>query len=312
MILAATNQNRSFRPDDRPSSQSSVGGVAFRVAETTFNLCSADVPMELDPGLSDFATRPGAGATEVAVRWADKIADPAAAPLFDSGALWSVFEVKGGYQFRFVTPAVGPAAYKMAWFDKEFSSGEVELFRPRFDPAVPTYPLEYPLDELLMIHRLSRGEGVEMHAVGLVDEAGRGHLFVGHSGAGKSTTARLWQKESNALILSDDRIILRERDGRIWMHGTPWHGDAGIASPKSAPLHCAYLIEHGSKTELAGVSKGRAAAEFLARSFVPHYSAHAMAFTLEFLDRVARQTPCFAFKFLPDQSAVEAICRASD
>jgi MoaA/NifB/PqqE/SkfB family radical SAM enzyme len=33
-------------------------------------------------------------------------------------------------------------------------------------------------------------------------------------------------------------------------------------------------------------------------------------FTLEFLDRVARAVPCSIFKFVPDESAVEAICRA--
>ena len=99
-----------------------------------------------------------------------------------------------------------------------------------------------------MIHRLSRGEGVEVHAVGISDEQGRGHLFLGHSGAGKSTTARLWIDRPGVRILSDDRIILRVREGRIWMYGTPWHGDAGIASPDCAPLDEIYLLEHGART----------------------------------------------------------------
>ena len=166
-------------------------------------------------------------------------------------------------------------------------------------------------DELLMIHRLACGEGVEMHAVGIVDDKGQGHLFLGHSGAGKSTTARLWKSESNAHILSDDRIILRQRDGRIWMYGTPWHGDAGIASPDAAPLSRIYLLEHASKTQLVSLSPGRAAAELFTRSFVPHHSQEGLQFTLRFLERVTREIPCSVFRFLPDKSAVEAICRAS-
>jgi len=288
------------------------GSIAFRVGGTCFGIFgSDDMPLTLDAELRDFAADSGECDVRIDVRWTNQITRPAREATFDSGGLWTVFHDGSDSVFYFATPYLGTAPYKALAIDRDFRHGELLLSRACLDSSRALYPLEYPLDELLMIHRLGRGEGVEMHAMGLVDEAGRGHLFLGHSGAGKSTTARLWQRESRALILSDDRIILRERGGRIWMHGTPWHGDAGIASPQAAPLHRAYLIEHGSKTELVGVSKGRATAEFLARCFVPHYSADSMAFTLEFLERVAHQTPCFAFKFLPDKSAVEAICRAT-
>jgi hypothetical protein len=93
------------------------------------------------------------------------------------------------------------------------------------------------------------------------------------------------------------------------MYGTPWHGDAGIASPESAPLSRLYLLEHSNQTELVSLSPGRAAAELFTRSFVPHHSSRGLQFTLRFLDRVAREIPCSIFRFLPDKSAVEAIYR---
>jgi len=43
---------------------------------------------------------------------------------------------------------------------------------------------------------------------------------------------------------------------------------------------------------------------------VTHHSAEGIRFTLDFLDRVARDIPCSVFRFVPDESAVEAICRA--
>jgi hypothetical protein len=298
---------------DRERRESSV---TFRVAETCFGVfADVDIRLTLDPSLREFAVAgggPGSCDVRIDVRWADRIARPDGKPRFDSGGLWSVFDEGCARRFYFSTPLFGAEPYKALRIDSAFERGEVLLRRDCFAPASAMYPLEYPLDELLMIHRLACGEGVEVHAVGVVDEQGRGHLFLGHSGAGKSTTARLWRRESKALVLSDDRIILRARDGQIWIHGTPWHGDAGIASPEAAPLFRTYLLEHGSKTELATIPKGRAAAEFLARCFVPHYSADAMDFTLRFFDRVARETPCFAFRFLPDESAVEAVCRADD
>jgi hypothetical protein len=286
--------------------------LAFRVGGTSFGLSTDDdIAMTLDPGLRDFEIEPPGNDVQIQVCWTDRLETPAGVPVFHSGGLWSLFAESGGYRFYFSTPFLGASPYKAAWFDREFRRGELVLFRPYFDLRKPIYPLEYPLDELLMIHRLACGEGVEMHAVGIVDDARQGHLFLGHSGAGKSTTARLWKSESNAHILSDDRIILRQRDGRTWMYGTPWHGDAGIASPDAAPLSRIYLLEHASRTQLVSLSPGRAAAELFTRSFVPHHSQEGLQFTLRFLERVTREIPCSVFRFLPDKSAVEAICRAS-
>ena len=287
--------------------------LGFRVGGTNFGLFGdSDMEMVLDPGLSGFETQPHGSDVQIEVSWTDRLDMNPGDPLFTSGGLWSLFAETGGYRFYFSTPSLGETPYKAAWFDLQFRRGKLEMFRPYFDSRKPVYPLEYPLDELVMIHRLAcGGEGVETHAVGIADDAGHGYLFLGHSGAGKSTTARLWLSQPNAHVLSDDRIILREREGQIWMYGTPWHGDAGIASPACAPLSDIFLLEHGNKTELIRISPGRAAAELLARSFVPHHSPKALQFTLQFLDRVARKTPCSIFRFLPDKSAVEAICRES-
>lgn len=285
--------------------------LAYRIGGLTFGLeAMGSLRLALDRELEPFSCAPGASDVALEVSWTDSLRVPSATLLFHSGGLWSLFAETSGYRFSFLSPLLGATPYKEAWFDPEFRRGRVLLSRRYFDTDSPVYPLEYPLDELLMIHRLSRGEGVEVHAVGITDQAGRGHLFLGHSGAGKSTTARLWLQRPGVKILSDDRIILRSRDGAIWMHGTPWHGDAGIASPDCSPLSAIYLLEHGDHNEQLPLLPGQAAAELFTRSFVTHHSGEGIRFTLDFLDRVARQVPCSIFRFVPDDSAVEAICRA--
>jgi hypothetical protein len=285
--------------------------LSYQIGGITFGLhAEGDLLLTPERELSAFAVEPGSCDVNLQVSWADSLRAPNSTLLFHSGGLWSLFAEPSGYRFSFLSPLLGMTPYKEAWLDPEFCSGRVLLSRRYFDTERPVYPLEYPLDELLMIHRLSRGEGVEVHAVGISDARGRGHLFLGHSGAGKSTTARLWLDRPGVRILSDDRIILRARDGQIWMYGTPWHGDAGIASPDSAPLTGIFLLEHGNSNERLSLSPGRAAAELFTRSFVTHHSGEGIRFTLEFLDRVAREVPCSIFKFVPDESAVEAICRA--
>lgn len=288
-----------------------VGHLAYRIADMTFGLhADGELRLALEKELCAFEAPCRCCDVNLRVSWANALEIPRSPLLFHSGGLWSLYQEMDGYRFSFLAPTVGKSPYKEAWLDPDFRNGRIFLSKEYFEPDRPVYPLEYPLDELLMIHRLSRGLGVEMHAVGITDESGRGHLFLGHSGAGKSTTARLWMKRTGAKILSDDRIILRNRDGRVWMHGTPWHGDAGIASPDSAPLDAIYLLEHGSENKRISLAPGQVPAELFSRSFATHHFGDGIRFTLDFLDELAREVPCSVFRFVPNDSAVEAICRA--
>ena len=281
-----------------------IGGISVAL------FAKPGLQLELDPEMFPFQLVSGRPDLHIEVGWIDDISTPSGSPLFHSGGLWSLYEECGGYGFYFSTPLLGATPYKTAWFDREFRHGHISMLRRVYDTCRPVNALEYPLDELVTIHRLSLGEGVEMHALGVVDEFDRGHLFIGHSGSGKSTSARLWQKHPGARVLSDDRIILRCENGHTRMYGTPWHGDAGLALADSADLSGIYVLAHGSHNKLMPMPAGRAAAELLARSFVPHHSADGLASTLQILDRITREIPCSRFEFIPDQSAVEVICGA--
>jgi hypothetical protein len=285
--------------------------IAYSIGGITVGLFGPpDMHLKLDRQLVPFCASPAALDVHIEVDWSDHLAKPSHAPTFHSGGLWSLYEETDGHRFFFSTPFLGAAPYKSAWFDRDFRRGHVTLFRRYFDARRSPNVLEYPLDELLAIHRLSRGEGVEVHAVGVVDESNRGHLLLGHSGAGKSTSARLWQKRPGVRVLSDDRIILRFDRGHARMYGTPWHGDAGLALADSADLAGMYILQHGCRNELTLLPAGRAAAELFARSFVPYHCQEGLKFTLRFLENLTRSVSCSLFQFVPDQTAVETICHA--
>jgi hypothetical protein len=72
---------------------------------------------------------------------------------------------------------LGPVPYKIARFDREFKSGEVFFHHFYFPSGPPLYPLDYPLDEILIANILARGKGVEVHGCGVVDAQGKGRLF---------------------------------------------------------------------------------------------------------------------------------------
>jgi hypothetical protein len=233
-------------------------------------------------------------------------AAPPDPPIFDTGGLWKVYCRDGSYLFTFSSPALGPLPYKTARFNRDFSCGKVYLHRPCF-PGRRVDPLAWPLDELLIGHVLGLGGGVELHAAGLIDAEGRGRLFVGHSGAGKSTMTRLWEDRPGVVILSDDRIILRLKEGRFVMYGTPWHGDAQHASAQSAPVFAIYLLDHGNATRPRALDPVQAAARLFTMSLTAFYSEKAVAFTLGFINRLLEAVPCLALPFVPDRRVVDLL-----
>ena len=245
---------------------------------------------------------------EVRVDWADRIDSCNERPHFDSGAIWRVFRAGTGFYFDFCSHVFGPRPYKRLFVNQSFSSAELLLSWEALESFRPVSPLEYPTDELLFTNYLAaHGLGVEVHGCGLVDAETGGHLLLGHSGAGKSTTAYLWQSLRNPEILSDDRLILRIENGELWMYGTPWHGEGCFASPNKAKLDRILILQHGDRNRLIEMSRARAAAELFARSFPPFHSPEGLQNVMDFLDRVVSLVPCYEFHFIPDASAVNAV-----
>jgi len=229
--------------------------------------------------------------------------------LFDSGGPWQLHRDRAGFAFRFLTPALGPTPYKTANLKQDFSAGRISLHHPFFAGRAPVDPLEYPLDELLIISLLAQGRGIEIHGCGVVHE-GKGYLFAGQSGAGKSTIARLWMDEHDALVLSDDRVILRGDGGRFWIHGTPWHGEAPLASPGCAPLAAVLFLRQHDQNGITPLRPADAVARLVAASFPPFYDREALSFSLTFLQSVVARTPSVEFCFAPTKAAVAAVTSA--
>jgi len=290
----------------------------FAVAGITVEV-SAEEPAAVDLGaqLAQFQHDGDAPADiDLQVDWVPAIEPARGRELFHSGCLWSVFEHGGGFLFDFVTRHLGPRPYKRLLVDREFRRARVELSRECMSDEDAGRALEYPLDELLITHHLSLGRGVELHGCGMAGRGGESFLFTGHSGAGKSTTARLWTRLSPVEVLSDDRIIVRragrDRSPGFTMHGTPWHGEAAFASPGRAPLRRIFLLEHGRENRIERLSPAVAVGELLARSFTPFYLSRFVDPVLALLEDIVSELPCYRFQFVPEPSAVEKILEFHD
>jgi hypothetical protein len=291
--------------------------ASFRIGEVSLGLSGELTPPSvISPQIEPFRYKSAACDIEIRLRWADNILPASGGLLFDSGSVWKLYEDGRGFVFDFASPVMGPEPYKRLLIDREFCQGLLLLNRNCFPEPSACNALEYPLDELVVMHRLGRERGVEVHAAGMRDAEGTGYLFLGHSGAGKSTTTRLWNKQHSVTVLSDDRIILRKHDGldgqaEVWMHGTPWHGEAAFAAPEKARIQRLFILEHASEhapeNKITALTGSRAVGEIMARSFLPFYDAVALDNTMGFLQEITNAIPCYRLEFRPDGTAVEAV-----
>jgi hypothetical protein len=294
-----------------------VGGVSVEMAGVG--------ELTLDQPLEPFRAETGSSTNiRVEIEWVGSLRSALGRRLFDSGSTWQLYEHERGFLFDFSTPIRGERLpYKRLLIDDRFCCGKLQMSREAFSGvSCLADPLEYPLDELLIMHRLTQEQAIELHGVGIVGPNGATNLFVGHSGAGKSTTARLWTSLHKVEILSDDRIIVRESPARelqpgddprqIFMYGTPWHGEGCFALPQRAPLQRIFVLEHGHGNVLTRLTRSQMVAELFARAFVPFHRHEYVDHALSFLERVADSVPCYRYSFEPDEHAVEKILQFND
>jgi len=337
---------RSIQPGTGSVEQPGPHRARFRIGGVSVEV-SADQAQDvaLVPSLKPFQVELGPSDISIRVEWAGMLTPFARRQLFDSGTTWRCYEDEGGLRFDFNSPVFGKRPYKRLLVDRGFQRATLKMNRASFlDFPCAAEPLEYPLDELLIMHRLTQEKAIELHGSGIVRPDGTGNLFVGHSGAGKSTTTRLWTAREQVQVLSDDRIIVR-RDGATMpsgdaevedgagilrrgdrsaspsgcsapddttgssmrMYGTPWHGEAMFASPGSAPVARIFVLEHGQGNVLTRLSPGQAVAELFARSFVPFHQHEYVDSALGFLQEVVNSVPVYRYAFEPDERAVETI-----
>jgi len=249
---------------------------------------------------------------EIRIGWTQQLQRLSHKRIFDSGSLWTLYENRSSYIFDFATSLLGSQPYKRLYVDRDFSQAQLFLNRQCLTNVEQVYPLEYPLDELMITNWLACGRGVEVHGCGLVDFETGGHLFLGHSGSGKSTTTLLWKSMRNVRILSDDRIILRNSGNDIWMHGTPWHGEAGFATNQKKKISRIFILEHGGRSEILPLDQSRAVGELFARCFPPFYSRESLDFIISCLLHITNSIPCYIYRFVPEPSAVEQILTFHD
>jgi len=188
------------------------------------------------------------------------------------------------------------AVHQVAIFNHDHTRGHIyhrseEVFRKGDLNSVSLLPT----DQILLARVLADHHACYMHAAGMIRD-GKGYLFVGHSGAGKSTTVKMLRDEFD--LLCDDRMIIRRWPDGYRIHGTWSHGEIAETSPAGAPLRAILLLEQEISNQLVPVTDPREIVQklpfFIIKPFITVDWWHK---TLDLVGQIAKEVPVYRMQF---------------
>ena len=147
-------------------------------------------------------------------------------------------------------------------------------------------------------------DGMPLHA-SLVEKDGYGVVFLGPSGMGKSTQAKLWVEYQGADFIIGDRPGLRRIDGQWIGFGMPWDGKDGIKQQKQVPIRALISLEQAPENSIRRLTKQEAMIVLLNQVMMPMWDDAAMALLTPLMGQLATEIPFYHLKNLPNREATE-------
>lgn len=172
-------------------------------------------------------------------------------------------------------------------------------------PAIPFSKIIRVACEAGMVIR----DGLPLHAA-LVEKNGYGVLFLGPSGMGKSTQAKLWTKYQNADFIIGDRPVLRCIDGTWYGYGMPWDGKDRQKNQKCVPIRALVSLEQASENHIERLNRQQAMKVLLNQAMMPMWDDCATESAVSLMGRLASEVQFYHLKNLPDEEATAITRRA--
>lgn len=165
-----------------------------------------------------------------------------------------------------------------------------------------TDPMEYPLDGLILYYMTAIHGHIMMHASG-INNSGKGYIFSGISGKGKTTMAKLWDM-SGSRVIHDDRLIIRKTGTEYRMFNTPVYKND---TPRESRIDRLFLIEHGGKNQIIPI-RGAECISFVMANCIQHNWSHEIIEKLlGSVSALCTEVPVSKLLFKPDNSIIDHI-----
>ena len=165
-------------------------------------------------------------------------------------------------------------------------------------------------NSLMVLYALATAKlGTALFHAAVVTFRGKGYMFLGKSGTGKSTHVRLWLRYNDGSeLLNDDNPVVRISGDSAVVYGSPWSGKTPCYKNESSPLGGIVLLSQApfNKIErLRGVSAYAALVPSISGKRWEREIADGLHFTENAL---AGNVPVWYLECLPDEGAAK-LCR---
>lgn len=132
---------------------------------------------------------------------------------------------------------------------------------------------------------------------------GIAYLFTAKSGTGKSTHTRLWRKAfgDRAVMINDDKPLLKIADGQVMVCGTPWDGKHHLNTNCIVPLKAICIIERAEENTIEPISASQALPMLFQQSHRPANIAGYM----DLINQITASMPFYRLQCNMDISAAQ-------
>lgn len=145
-----------------------------------------------------------------------------------------------------------------------------------------------------------------------IDDDGRGILFLGPSGIGKTTQAERWAQYRGSAIINGDIGFVQRTPAGYTAWGTPWHGSSPYCLNASVPVKALVVLKQAPENalrELTGFEKVR---EVSSSVFYPTWLENGMELCTDTLNHLLSDLPVYRLDNRADEAAVNLLAAELD
>ena len=219
--------------------------------------------------------------------------------LNDEAPYFWIFDKDGKFNFGFSYTRSHPDCILIP--SSDFRNSIVYVPSARADRLT-----EFALSNAMMLlytFSTSFSDTLMIHA-SVISYKGKGYVFLGKSGTGKSTHSSLWLKHIEGTeLLNDDNPVIRIVDGEVIVYGSPWSGKTPCYKNLKMPLGGIVRLSQAPYNKIHRLAPLQSYAALMPSCSCMRWDPASTNALHKTVEKVISQVKCWHLECLPDEEA---------